>query len=171
MKKLLKIYQRIFKISFMVHLTDRENFFAWCAVRIIGSITTIVFINSVFTRVQSINGWSQDQSLLVMGVGLLIAGLGSLTFFPFMYEFGKKILKGEFDATLTKPINTLFISAFCWVDLEEVISIPISIFLIVYAVNRIGPSNILFNIILFLMLIIASLLILFSVFFVTFSVR
>lgn len=163
MKKMFQIYKRIFKLSLMTLMADRENFITWCFVHSISLVTMIVFVTSVFSRVQTINGWTQDQSLLVLGVGTLIGGLGSITFFPFMYDFGKKILRGEFDAILLRPVSVLFSSAFCWVDIEDLITIPNSLFLIGFALYRISPSNIVSNIIMFVILIICSLLILFSI--------
>lgn len=163
MKKMLQIYMRIFKLSLMTQITDRENFFTWCLVHSISLVTMLVFVTSVFSKVQTINGWTQDQSLLVLGVGTLIGGLGSMTFFSFMYGFGKKILTGEFDAILLKPIGVLFSSAFSWVDVEDLITIPNSIFLIGFAIYRISPSNVIHNILLFMILLVCSLTILFSI--------
>jgi ABC-2 type transport system permease protein len=143
-------------------MADRGNFFTWCVVHSTNLLTMTIFISLVFSRVQSINGWTQDQALLVLGVGTLISGLGSLTFFPFMYDFGKKILRGEFDAILIKPVNTLFASAFCWVDVEDLITVPNSIILIIYALIRIDNNFSIFNLFIFIVLILSSLLILFS---------
>lgn len=163
MKKLFKIYFNVFKMSLMSQMAFRENFLIWCIVHTVHLATMVVFIGAVFSRTQAINGWTQDQSLLLVGIGTLIGGIGSLTFFSFMYDFGRKILKGEFDSVLTKPYDTLFASAFSWVDVEDIMTIPNSLFLIFYALSRIAPQNLWLNIITFIFLLVCSMFILFSI--------
>jgi len=126
-KKYLSIYLNIFKMSFMSEMTHKGNFLTWIAVHSISLLTLIIFFKLVYTNVAQINGWSQYQSLLVLGTGTLITGLGSLTFFPFMYGFSREIQKGEFDFKLAKPLNILFQSAFRWVDIEDLIGKTIKI--------------------------------------------
>jgi len=147
----------------MTEMTYRSNFWIWAIIHTVSLATLVIFFNSVYTRTGDINGWSRDQTLLVLGIGTLITGLGSLTFFPFMYDFSRQVAKGEFDALLAKPINTLFLSAIRWVDFEDIIVVPNSLILICYALSRIRPSHLLPNFLVFTGLLVCSLLILFSV--------
>lgn len=163
MHKLLKIYFLLFKLSAMSVLSHKDNFYTWIVVHTVSLLTMLVFFSSVFSKIQSLNGWSQYQTVLVLGIGSLISGIGSLTFFPFMYEFWRKILKGEFDSTLVKPASPLFLSAFSWIDVEDIMVIPNAILLIVFALYKLSPVNLFLNIIVFSILLICSMVLLFSI--------
>jgi len=147
----------------MSEMTNKENFFTWIAVHSISLLTLIIFFKLVYANVTQINGWSQYQSLLVLGTGTLITGLGSLTFFSFMYGFSREIEKGEFDFKLAKPLNILFQSAFRWVDIEDLVVVPNALLLIIYAVWKLQPQNLLLNIFGYLVLLTSSMLFLFSI--------
>lgn len=143
-------------------MTHRENFWTWVVIHTVSLASLVVFFKIVFAATTNINGWTEFQSLLVLGVGTLIGGLGSLTFFSFMYQFGREIQNGDFDLKLTKPIDIQYLSAFSYIDIEDFIVVPNSILLITYALWKLNPSHLFLNIIGFLVMLLSSLVILFS---------
>ena len=147
----------------MSEMAYRENFWTWAIIHSVWLLTMILFFKIVFQGTVNINGWSEYQTLLVLGTGTLITGLGSLTFFPFMYNFGKDIQKGDLDAKSTKPLDIHFQSAFHWIDTEDLIVVPNSLVLIAYATFKLNPPHLALNIIGYTLLLISSLVILFSV--------
>lgn len=163
MKRYIYQYFRMFRLSFMNEMTHRENFFMWGLVHTASFVSMIVFFKIIYLGTTQINGWTQYQALLVLGVATLITGLGSLTFFPFMYNFGKDVQDGELDMKLLKPLSVLFQSAFCWVDVEDIIVAPNALILMVFSLWKLSPEYISFNIILFILMLISSMILLFSV--------
>lgn len=163
MKRYIRQYFRMFKLSFMNEMTHRGNFLIWAVVHTTSFISMIVLFKIIYLGTSQIHGWSQYQAMLVLGVGTLVTGIGSLTFFPFMYSFGQDVQNGDLDLKLLKPLDVLFQSAFCWVDVEDIIVAPNAILLIVYSLWKLSPQNIIINLILFLILLLSSLIILFSV--------
>lgn len=162
MHRYFSYYLRILKLSLMTEMAHRGNLLVWVFVHSATIISMFIFFKLVYLNTSQINGWTQYQSLLVMGTGTLIGGLGSLTFFPFVYKFGEQIRKGDFDLTLTKPLDTHFISAICWVDIEDFIILPNSLAIIFYSLYHLNPTNLPVNLSLYLLLIVSSLIILFS---------
>lgn len=161
-KRYIGIYLEIFKMSLMSEMTHKENFLTWVAVHTISLLTMVIFFKIVYASVVHINGWTQYQSMLVLGTGTLITGLGSLTFFPFMYGFSREIQKGDFDFKLAKPLNVLFQSAFRWVDVEDLAVAPSALILVGYSVYKLQPANLPLNILGYVILIISSMVLLFS---------
>ena len=161
-KKYLSIYSSIFKMSFMSEMTHKENFLTWIAVHSVSLLSIVVFFKVVYSNTNSINGWTQYQTLMVLGTATLMTGLGSLTFFPFMYGFSREIQRGEFDFKLAKPLNILFQSAFRWVDTEDLAVTPTGLLLIWYSLANLKPENLPLNIIGFLLMVTSSMVILFS---------
>lgn len=143
----------------MIH---RENFWTWTIIHSITLISLILFFRIIYQGTPSINGWTEYQSLLVLGVGTLVTGLGSLTFFSFMYNFGQAIAVGGLDMWPLKPLDIHFQSAFNWVDFEDFIVVPNSLLLITYALWKLHPPHLLINIIGFVPVFISGMVILFS---------
>lgn len=147
----------------MNEMVHRENFWTWAIVHSMTLLSMILFFRIIYNGTSSINGWTEYQSLLVLGVGTLVTGLGSLTFFPFMYNFGQDIAEGDLDMRLLKPLDVHFQSAFHWVDTEDFIVVPNSLLLITYALWKLHPSHLLINIVGFIPVFISGMVILFSV--------
>lgn len=163
MKKYLRYYFHLFTMNIMDEMANRENFFTWAIIHTFSLLTYILFFEIVFSNITDINGWTKFQVLLVLGIGSLIMGLGSLTFFSFMYGFSRDVANGDFDFKLTKPLDSHFLASFNWVDLEDVIVIPNSIVLIVYSLSNLVPINLILWLPLFLLLLLSSMVILFSI--------
>ena len=105
----LKLYFLIFRMSLMEILVNRANFILWTLTHTASLAAMVLFFNSIYGNTNSINGWSQYQTLLVLGVCTLISGLCSMTFFPFIYSFERELINGDFDFKLTKPADVLFL--------------------------------------------------------------
>jgi ABC-2 type transport system permease protein len=161
--KYLKFYFRLFRLDIMSQMVDRLNFFLWMIVHTISLLTYIFFFKIIFSGGLTINGWNLYQVLLVLGVGTLITGLGSLTFFSFMYDFGTEIATGFFDTRLLKPLDAHFQAAFLDIDVEDLIMAPVAIILIFYSLSQLHQPFLLANTLVFLILIACSLVSLFSI--------
>ncbi|MBI4099841.1 ABC-2 family transporter protein [Candidatus Microgenomates bacterium] len=160
--KYLKFYLLAFKMALMEQMGFRANFLMWAFVHSLSLLSYFFFFKIVFSQVAQINGWGFNQTLLVLGTGELITGIGSLTFFPFMYDFSRDIARGTFDFKLTKPIDPHFHVAFRYPDIEDMTTIPIAILLIWYAVSNMQIQNLGLNLVGFFILVTSSLIILFS---------
>jgi ABC-2 type transport system permease protein len=156
--KYLKYYFRILSMCLMDQLANRANFITWAIINLFSVATYLVFFNVIFSGVKNINGWTQNQALAVYGAGLFVQGLGSMLFFCFMYFFSEEVAKGNFDFKMLKPIDTLFLAAVPYVDLEDITIIPLGLMVLAYSV----PNISLFGLLLFLVLVVSALLIIFS---------
>jgi len=128
----------------MSEMTHKENFLTWIAVHSVSLLSIVVFFKVVYSNTNSINGWTQYQTLMVLGTATLMTGLG------------------EFDFKLAKPLNILFQSAFRWVDTEDLAVTPTGLLLIWYSLANLKPENLPLNIIGFLLMVTSSMVILFS---------
>lgn len=156
--KYLRYYSRLFSMCFMDQLANRANFTTWAIINVFTIVTYTIFFSVIFSGVNNINGWSEKQVLTVFGTGLLVQGLGSMTFFCFMYTFGEDIVKGNFDFKMLKPMNIHFLAAMPYLDLEDITVVPLALIVLVYALQTVS----LFGVVLYLGLIICALILLFS---------
>lgn len=157
--KYFKYYCRLFSMCFMDQLANRTNFITWGLILTLMVTIHLIFFKLIFGSNVIINGWSQAQVLSVYGTAILVRGLGSLTFFSFMYRFSDDIRNGAYDFKLLKPMNPHFLAAIPYIDLEDIMTIPLSLIVIFYSF----PGFNILNLLMYLILIFAALTILFSI--------
>lgn len=160
--KYLKLYFLTLKMNIMDMAINRGNFVVWVLVHTSSFVVNIIFFEIIYSQIKSINGWNYYQALIVLGVSSIIIGLGSGTFFPFFWGFARQIRHGDFDMKLVKPVDIQFQSAFYWIDLEDVVQLPLGIILIIYCLQYLVFLPGLLNIFIFVVLIINTMVILFS---------
>lgn len=156
--KYLRYYFRMFKLCAMDQMANRGNFLTWAFIYLITVAVYLIFFRVIFSGTTAINGWTEKQALLVYGTSMLVQGLGSMTFFSFMYFFSDDIAKGRFDFKLLKPMNSLFLAAFPYIDLEDFTTIPLAILVIIYS----WPAATALGLVTYVFLIFCALIFLFS---------
>lgn len=159
----LKIYFLILKIGFMREAAYRTSFLLWALIHILSLATNIVFFSIVYAHIPIVNGWDLNRTLVILGTSHLIIGIGSATYFCFMYGFSDMVRSGNLDFRLSKPIDIQFLVSLREADIEDFINIPSSIILLVIAISRLNISNLLLNILGFSILVISSHIILYSI--------
>lgn len=161
--KYIKIYLRIFKNCLMGEMTYRASFLIWALVHTLTLLINIIFFSIVYTNIPEINGWDYNKTLILLGTSQLLIGIGTATFFCFMYGFSGLIRTGDLDFLITKPLDIQFLSTIRAVDIEDLIIIPNSLLVLIIAVARIEIPNLLLNFIGYIILLISSLLILYAI--------
>lgn len=158
-----RIYLFTLRNSVMIMLSYRTNLLMWTIIHAFELLTNIVFFNIIFLRAGSVGGWNINQVLVLLGFMEMTLGLGSLTFYPMMYNFNKMIRKGELDLRLVKPVDTQFLISFPWVDLDDFISIPTGLLLMGYGISQLGVQNLTINILAFIPSLILAEIIMYSI--------
>ena len=105
----MKSYFRLLKVFLRVGILNevqyRVNFFVQILQTMIALGTGLVVLNLVFEYTTSLNGWSESELLVVMGVHILIGGIIKMIIQPNMMRLMDDIAQGMLDYTLTKPEN------------------------------------------------------------------
>ncbi len=159
----LKLYLSILKVSLMVTLTNRADLLVWTGVHAFELLIYLVFFQAIFLRSTTLGGWNAYEVIILLGYMEVILGLGGMTIYPIMYGFSKMIQKGELDWKLVKPVDIQFITTFSWLDTTDLMSIITGLVLMAFGVYKLGPANIIFNLIIFIVLFISSMMILYSI--------
>lgn len=101
-----------------------------------------LFTGFLFFLIQGTNGlvgYTGNQAIFFFLVFNVIDVLGQF-FFREVYRFRPKILSGDFDLTLVKPANALFISLLGGADIIDFITIPPLIIATWYVGSLLHPS-------------------------------
>ncbi len=100
----------------------------------------LVFLNVVYSKIESLVGWSFDQLLFIYGFSLIPLGLFNLVS-DNLWEFSDGyLIEGRFDRVLLRPVSPLFQILFESFNLASVNEILIGAILMATAGSRLGLS-------------------------------
>ena len=98
----------------------------------------VLFYQAIYSRVDTIGGWSTPEMIIFIGTFSLINALNMMIFFFGTNEIPNKIRSGDLDHYLTKPINPLLRLTFESVDPGSIPLAIASIILVLYGVKQLA---------------------------------
>lgn len=100
----------------------------------------IFVVNVYFQFTNNLLGWSKTEIFIFVGVFRLIKSLVDMFIRTNFKNFPEDVNSGQLDYSLTRPINTLFLSSFRFHKYNEIASFAAGIFILVYAF-KLGGFN------------------------------
>jgi len=162
MKKYIKIYILFFKNSMALLASHRFNLLMSALGNIIWTVGQVISLNFIFEKVQDFQGWSINDMILLLGFGQLFVYLMFILYWDNHAMLQAKIVAGEMESYLTKPINLKFFLSFEQVSIAQIIPFIFAVIpLLIIGVRDlrvVGSVDIIFCII---VLILGSLIIFF----------
>jgi ABC-2 type transport system permease protein len=156
-KKYILIWYQLAKASFRVFLISRISLVIFLSGKIIRFLFFMGFLYMIFLRTNILVNYQFWHVLLFYLTFNLIDSTTQMLFRE-VYRFRVKLINGNFDHMLLKPINSLFYVLFAWTDLLDLITLVPLIILIIIVFLHIPHINII-GILLYILLIINALLI------------
>jgi ABC-2 type transport system permease protein len=92
-----------FKVGSLNELQYRANFFIQLLQSAVAVATALVVLALVYSHTDELNGWSQPELLVVMGIQILLGGVIRATIQPNMQRLMEEVRDGKLDFALTKP--------------------------------------------------------------------
>ena len=87
----------------MNELQYRANFFVQLLQSRSRSATALVVLALVYSHTTELNGWSESELLVVIGIQILLGGVIRTTIQPNMQRLMEEVRDGKLDFALTKP--------------------------------------------------------------------
>ena len=103
--KILRFAWTFLRIGIANELQYRANFFIQLLQSLISLGVGLVGLYLVFSYTSALNGWSQPELLVVMGVFTLMGGVIQSAIQPNMERLANEIQQGTLDFALTKPVD------------------------------------------------------------------
>jgi ABC-2 type transport system permease protein len=98
----------------------------------------VLFYQAIYSKVDTIGGWSTPEMIIFIGTFSLINALNMIIFFFGTNDIPNKIRSGDLDHYLTKPVNPLLRMTFESVDPGSIPLAIASILLILYGVKQLA---------------------------------
>jgi ABC-2 type transport system permease protein len=99
----LRLAWLFFRIGSMNELQYRANFFIQLLQSAIAVGTALVVLELVYSQTQELNGWTESELLVVLGIQILLGGVIRMTIQPNMERLIEEVRDGKLDFALTKP--------------------------------------------------------------------
>ncbi len=163
MKRYLYLY-KIFMQQYLKKLMQSKlDFFMGFMGFFLNQVLGIVFLQLVFERIPSLNGWSFYQLVFIYGFAQIPRGIDHF-FTDYLWTFTRKTIKeGSFDRYLLRPINPLFQILVERCQVDGIGEVAVGILLVIYAGNRLGMKMTLLSLLIFIIAVIAGAIIYMSV--------
>jgi ABC-2 type transport system permease protein len=128
----------------------------------INLLTQVLALSVIFTATADLRGWGRDDLLVLVGIHFFIAGLIGIVMRPSMEALMEGIRLGTFDFLLIKPADSQLLASTQVVAPQATTDVLVGVGVIAYGMSRIGVSLSVVDVALFLVMLLAGLVIVYS---------
>jgi len=165
LSKYFKVYSKFLHTSLASELEYKTNILLDLITAILSLIGSIFLLSIFFQNSGSIGGWKFEEALIIQGIYTILNGITNTWFNPNLTEIVKHIREGTLDFVLLKPIDSQFFISLKKINPSGFLEIMLGFCLLLFCI-RINQINInLSFLLLFLITIICSISILYSLWF------
>jgi ABC-2 type transport system permease protein len=156
------IYAALWKYSVVREMQFKVNFILWIIVELLWFALQLTFIAVIYSHTDRIGDWTKWQVVFLMGTSTFIQQLFSAFLLTNLVQLSELIRKGTLDFMLLLPVNTRFLISFRQIDLGGFVNAAVACAVMIYAGLQLGLSPTLTQLAGFLLLVIAGLMIHYS---------
>lgn len=102
------IYKAMFKTSMIADLEYRANFFAQIFSDCLWYLSQIVTFEVLYLHTNKIGDWGLSEMRIFLGLVFIIDAAHSIIFYDNLDNFATKVIKGDVDLILAKPVSSQF---------------------------------------------------------------
>lgn len=165
MTRYLKIYAALWQNSVVREMGFKSNFILWIFVELLWFALQLSFIAVIYQHTDRIVDWRKWQVVLLMGTSHFLQQLFTAFFLNNCVQIPEHIRTGRMDFLLLLPINTRFVVSLRQVDLGAFVNAASALVVMFYAGSQLQLSPSLWQIVAFLLMCFAGLLIHYSLMF------
>ncbi|MBI5952669.1 MAG: ABC-2 family transporter protein [Chloroflexi bacterium] len=154
------------RASFQEEAAYRANFFISLLTSILNLATGVLGIVVLFEQIDSVQGWDLPSTLALLGVYLTVSALRGLFIGPSLEALSGmdgEIWTGAFDFTVLRPVDTQFMVSLRKWRWFASIDLLLGLGVLVAAVIQLGVTLSLWQILTFLLTLLAGTLILYAI--------
>jgi ABC-2 type transport system permease protein len=109
MRKYFKVYMAVFRFNLKAELQHKVHFFLMVPVHLAWVAKEVLVVLFIYSKVNSIGGWTQAEAIVLLGTVYLLDGVLSALVLNNVYgELPAAIQSGSLDGLLLRPISARF---------------------------------------------------------------
>jgi len=164
------IYAAMWKNSVTREMGFKTNFLLWIVVELLWFALQLCFFLVIYAHTEQIGTWTQWQVVMLVGASHLIQQLFTAFFLNNCVQLSENVRTGRLDFMLLLPVNTRFLVSLRHVDLGSYVNAASALAVIIYAGRQLGLSPAPAQVAGFVLLVIAGILIHYSLMFILASI-
>jgi ABC-2 type transport system permease protein len=126
------------RVGVMTDLQYRLNFALQVLQSLLALFTGLVVFKLVYSHTTELNGWSQNELLVVLGVQIMMGGFIRALVQPNMMRFTEEVRDGKLDHALTKPVDAQMLVSVRQVEVWQAVDVLTGAGVVVVALLRLG---------------------------------
>jgi ABC-2 type transport system permease protein len=126
------------RVGIMNDLQYRVNFALQLLQSALQLASGLVVFALVYSHTTELNGWSQNELLVVLGVQIMMAGVIHAVIQPNMMRFTREVQDGKLDHALTKPVDAQMLVSVRQVEVWQAVDVLTGAGVIAVAMVRLG---------------------------------
>ncbi|NND02075.1 MAG: ABC transporter permease [Acidimicrobiia bacterium] len=129
------------RISALNELQYRANFFLAAFNALLALATGLIVIALVYSHTESLNGWSEPELLIVMGIHVFIGGVIRAFVEPNMHQLMQDIEEGTLDYTLTRPADAQLLVSVRATSIWQTVDLVIGLIVVAVGVVQLQAAT------------------------------
>ena len=142
----LKLALLYLRLGVLNELQYRANFFVAAFQSLLSVAVGLIVLALVYSHTSQLNGWTESELLVILGVQILLGGVVHSTIQPNMQRLADEVRDGKLDFTLTKPEDAQTLVSLRQVQIWEAVDIVSGAVIVVVGATRIaqgvGPGSV-----------------------------
>lgn len=170
LKRYLGIYAALWRNSVTREMTFKANFLLWIIVELLWFGLQLCFIGVVYLHTNRIGTWTEWQVVMLIGASHFIQQIFQAFFLINCTNLSELIRTGKLDFLLLLPVNTRFVISLRQVDLGAFVNAASALGVMVFAAHQMHLAPAPLQVLGFLTLCVAGILIHYSLMFLLASI-
>lgn len=164
--KYFKTYKQLIRINISKEIQYRTNFIVSTLVSLLWGLVRVMFYVLAFDYLAVVDGWTKEQSIILASIFLCSQAIFKIFFEDNMSQFPYNLYNGDLDYILTKPISAQFLISTKTFIINAFLRFLIGVLIIILTLNGISWQFSLWQILIFIWLMILSIAITYSIHFI-----
>jgi len=148
-----RIWLMFFRNSLVRSMMFRGHFLIEVLTQTFWIAAQLILFQIIYSRVNTIQDWSQYEYFAFMATGMLINGLVEAFFMPNCANFSELIRTGNLDFAMLKPVDTQFLISFQTVDFAMINQVVISLGILCFSLMKLGVTVTFGNVLMYILLV------------------
>jgi ABC-2 type transport system permease protein len=136
----MKLAWTYLRLGVLNEMQYRANFFVAIVQSLLGVAVAIAVLALVYSKTNALDGWTQSELLVVLGVQILLGGVIHATIQPNMERLTQEVQDGKLDFALVKPADSQVLISLRELRLWQLVDVISGAVVIAVGVSRLRTS-------------------------------
>ena len=136
MRRYLEIYWMMMRNSLIREMSFKANFILWMFVELLWFVGQILFLQVLFSYVDTIGGWSKWEVVLLIGTHQVIGQIFQAFFYMNVANLPELVRTGKLDFMLLLPVDSQFAVSTRQFGLDSVVNAGVGIAIVVLSLAK-----------------------------------